>query len=108
MYEIEEKLRGIDTTKIFFTDLNGRAMALPVNHENINSIVSKGIGFDGSSVAGITTIDDSDRLLFPIPESLRVVKFNDEKVGFLIGKIRNGFILLLRGLCLDQIRIRRQ
>ncbi|MBW2195908.1 MAG: glutamine synthetase [Deltaproteobacteria bacterium] len=89
MYEIEEKLRGVDTTKIFFTDLNGRAMALPVNHENINSIVSKGIGFDGSSVAGITTIDDSDRLLFPIPESLRVVKFNDEKVGFLIGKIRN-------------------
>ena len=87
--QIKEKLKQVDSTKIFFTDLNGRNRSLPVNPANIDSIMSKGIGFDGSSIAGITTVDDSDRLLLPIRESFRVVEFKDEKLGFFIGKIQN-------------------
>ena len=87
--QIKEKLKRVDSTKIFFTDLNGRNRSLPVNPANIDSIMSKGVGFDGSSIAGITTVDDSDRLLLPIRESFRVVEFKDEKLGFFIGEIRN-------------------
>lgn len=89
MGDIRERLEEVDSTKIFFTDLNGRVRALPVNPENIERIIEKGIGFDGSSVAGISTVDDSDRLLCPVPESLRVVEFKDKKLGFFIGKIMN-------------------
>jgi glutamine synthetase len=87
--EIDDKLKGVDSTKIFFTDLNGRVRTLRVNRDNIKAIVEKGIGFDGSSIAGITTVDDSDRLLVPVLESLRILEFGDEKLGFFIAKIEN-------------------
>ncbi|MFC1609407.1 glutamine synthetase family protein [Myxococcota bacterium] len=87
--EIIELLRDIDSVKIFFTDLNGRPMGLPVNPEDIGLIIKGGIGFDGSSIAGVSTVDDSDRLLFPVPDSFRLLTFDDEKHGFLIGQIFN-------------------
>jgi len=87
--QIKEKLKDVDSTKIFFTDLNGRHRSLPVNPQNIESIIKNGIGFDGSSIAGITTVDDSDRLLFPVRESFRLVEFREENLAFFIGKIQN-------------------
>lgn len=89
MDEIREKLRDVDSTKIFFTDLNGRIMSLPVNPENIDSIIADGVGFDGSSVAGYASVENSDRLLFPDPKSFRVVNFEDEQLGFFIGHAYN-------------------
>ena len=87
--QIKEKLKNVDSAKIFFTDLNGRHRSLPVNPQNIEGIIEGGVGFDGSSIAGIATVDDSDRLLFPLPESLRIVEFKDERLAFFIGKIKN-------------------
>lgn len=87
--DIKQKLKETKLTKIFFTDLNGRIMNLPINPDNIESIISNGIGFDGSSVAGYATVDSSDRLLFPDPESFRIVKFTDKKIGFFIGHVYN-------------------
>ena len=87
--DIKQKLKETKLTKIFFTDLNGRIMNLPINPDNIESIISNGIGFDGSSVAGYATVDSSDRLLFPDPESFRIVKFTDKKVSFFIGHVYN-------------------
>lgn len=49
--------------------------------------MESGIGFDGSSIDGITSVDDSDRLLFPVLDSLRVVEFDDKRLGFFIGRI---------------------
>ncbi len=87
--KIKQKLKDTDTAKIFFTDLNGRIMNLSINPENIESIISDGAGFDGSSVAGYATVDSSDRLLFPDPDSFRIVEFEDEMIGFFIGNIYN-------------------
>ena len=84
-----EALKRMDSTKIFFTDLHGRIMSLPVNPENMESISDTGIGFDGSSVAGFATVEKSDRILKPVKESLRLINFTDEKVGFFIGDIYN-------------------
>ncbi|MBL7207830.1 MAG: glutamine synthetase, partial [Desulfobacterales bacterium] len=87
--EIKEKLKDMESTKILFTDLNGRIMSLPVNPENIEMLIKNGIGFDGSSIAGYATVENSDRLLLPDPESFRVIKFSDETLGFFIGHIYN-------------------
>jgi glutamine synthetase len=75
--EIKEKLKATDSTKIFFTNLNGRLMSLPVNPDDIESIIENGVGFDGSSISGMAAVDNSDRLLFPDPESFRIVEFKD-------------------------------
>jgi len=87
--EIKTQLESVESLKIYFTDLNGRIMGLPVNPDNIDSILSDGIGFDGSSVAGFATVENSDCLLFPEPESFRLVKFSDETLGFFIGSVYN-------------------
>ncbi|RZB35219.1 MAG: glutamine synthetase [Desulfobacteraceae bacterium Eth-SRB1] len=87
--EIKEKLKNVETTKILFTDLNGRVMSLPINPENIEELIKNGIGFDGSSIPGYATVENSDRLLLPDPESFRAVKFSDETLGFFVGHIYN-------------------
>ena len=87
--EIKQALAAVDATKIFFMDLNGRLMSLPVNCDVLDDIVAHGIGFDGSSIAGYGTVEKSDRLLFPDLGSLRVVELADEKLGFFIGRIYN-------------------
>jgi len=89
LQNLAEKLQQTDATKIFFTDLHGRIMSLPINPVNIDAIINNGIGFDGSSIAGYASVESSDRLLRPLPESLQVVSFADETLGFLIGNIYN-------------------
>ena len=85
--DIKKELETVDTTKIFFVDFNGRIMNLPVNPDNIESILENGIGFDGSSIAGYGTVDSSDRLLFPDPDSFKILRFSNENVGFIIASV---------------------
>lgn len=79
--------RKVDFGKILTTDLNGRMRGLQVNAENIESIISKGVGFDGSSIAGLGTVDESDRILMPVLESHHIIDFGEEKIGAFAGKI---------------------
>jgi glutamine synthetase len=87
--DIQNRLKTLDATKIFFTDLNGRLMSLPVNPDHIQQIIRDGVGFDGSSIAGFANVDSSDRQLFPDPNTLRILKFKDEALGCFIGGIYN-------------------
>ena len=89
MDDIQDRLSNLDATKIFFTDLNGRLMSLPVNPAHLPNILRDGIGFDGSSIAGMAQVDDSDRQLFPDIDSLRIIRFNDQTLGCFIGRIFN-------------------
>ena len=87
--DIQDRLKGLDTTKIFFTDLNGRLMSLPVNPDHMSRILRDGIGFDGSSIAGLARVDSSDRQLFPVPDTFRQLTLQDETLGCFIGGIYN-------------------
>jgi len=83
------EMEEINYTKIFFTDINGRVMSLSVNYNNMDKIFENGVGFDGSSIAGYATVEQSDRLLYPIMDSFQKVRFDNEKVGFFIGEIKD-------------------
>ncbi|MCP4365570.1 MAG: glutamine synthetase [Planctomycetes bacterium] len=80
--QINLTLRDADSTKLFFTDLLGRPMSLSVNPEDIPAILEKGVGFDGSSIAGFASIEGSDRVLKPLIDTFHLLEFEDEKVGF--------------------------
>ncbi|MFO7577725.1 MAG: glutamine synthetase family protein [Pelovirga sp.] len=86
---VQEQLKQAYTTKVFFTDLNGRPKNLSINPLDIATILEQGVGIDGSSIAGIATVDNSDRILKPVLESFRLVDFGDRKVGFFVGQIFN-------------------
>jgi len=64
-------------------------MSLPANPDHMDRILNRGIGFDGSSVPGYARVENSDRLLFPVPGTFRLVRFADESLGFFIGSIYN-------------------
>lgn len=87
--EIKRRLNEADTTKVFFLDLNGRVMSLPINPERIERFIENGVGFDGSSIAGYASVQNSDRILVPDPESFIVVPFQHERLGFFIGHVYN-------------------
>lgn len=87
--QIKEQLQQAYTTKLFFTDLNGRLKNLSVNPDDIEIILENGVGIDGSSIAGIATVDNSDRILKPVRESFRLVDFGDRKIAFFTGQIFN-------------------
>ena len=86
---IKEQLKEAYNTKLFFTDLNGRLKNLSVNPNEIENIMENGVGIDGSSIAGIATVDNSDRILKPVMESFRLVDFGDRKIGFFVGQLFN-------------------
>ncbi len=91
LHDLKDQLRSLDSTKIFFSDLNGRLMSLRINSDDLDSILERGVGFDGSSIAGYATVENSDRLLIPDENNCWIVNFGDEseKLGFLVGKIHN-------------------
>lgn len=89
--ELEKKINAVDTLQLFTTDLNGRPVTLQVNVSDIESFLRKGVGFDGSSVPGYGTVEDSDKLLMPLPETYRTVEFSQEKLGFMMGKINEEY-----------------
>lgn len=79
----------VDYTKIFFTDINGKLMNLFVNPAMLESIGKTGVGFDGSSIAGYTSVENSDRLLVPEMSTYKKIDFGDKSVGILIGDIHD-------------------
>lgn len=87
--KINDGREKTDSAKIFFTDLNGKNMNLTVNPGNIGNVIKNGVGFDGSSIAGFARVENSDRLLFPDPETFRSIPFADETVGFFVGNVHN-------------------
>jgi len=65
-------------------DIHGtlKAMNLPVEIERLSDatddpVFSGGINIDGSSVAGFTSLENSDLHLLPVPESLLELPYTD-------------------------------
>ncbi|MEA2107902.1 MAG: glutamine synthetase, partial [Pseudomonadota bacterium] len=88
IYEkLKEDFSNVDVVQVFTTDLNGRNISLQVNPKNVESFFDRGVGFDGSSVPGQGSVDDSDKLIIPLSESFRKIEFANENLGFLIGRI---------------------
>jgi glutamine synthetase len=78
-----------DILDLKFIDVPGtwQHVALPIAEVN-DSLFEKGTGFDGSSVRGFQTIDESDMLLLPHAETAKVDPFMEKTVS-IIADIRD-------------------
>ena len=76
----EKKVRWIHSG---FTDVRGlmQDVIIPVKQYTEGKAFSAGIPFDGSSVRGYKSIDESDMILMPDPKTLAIIPWNsdDEK-----------------------------
>jgi glutamine synthetase len=64
---------GIKFVRLQFTDINGMLKGLAVNAKNIESIFENGQSFDGSSITGYRSVEESDMILYPDPTTFAIL-----------------------------------
>lgn len=87
---------GVRYVYCFFTDLRGilQSFTIPVEEFTDGKAFAEGIGFDGSSVRGFKTIDESDMMWRPDPSTLRVIPWVTDpiqKAAFMIGDVYEAY-----------------
>ena len=87
---------GVRNVYCFFTDLRGilQSFTIPVEEFTEGKAFAEGIGFDGSSVRGFKTIDESDMMWRPDPATVRVIPWQQDpiqKAAFMIGDVYEAY-----------------
>lgn len=59
--------------RLWFTDVAGVLKSLAIDPGELEDALSEGIGFDGSSIEGLTRVHESDMLLKPDPSTFQVL-----------------------------------
>jgi glutamine synthetase len=79
------KAEGVEVVDVRFIDLPGtwQHFSLPIGELEEDSFTD-GLGFDGSSIRGFQSIDESDMLLMPDPDSATIDPCLSHKTLFLI------------------------
>lgn len=89
-----EELQKIEFLQVRYTDLLGKFLAKYVmsDYDELYGFLKRGIGLDGSSVKGFTEINESDLLLIPDRNTLRLNPFfSNFTLGSVIANVHKGF-----------------
>jgi len=70
---------GIKFARLQFIDINGITKSLSVSTKRLESIFNEGQSFDGSSVTGFGSIEESDLTLFPDPSTYAVIPWRSKE-----------------------------
>ena len=84
------KKNGAEIVDLRFTDLPGLWQHFSISTNEFDTgLFQNGIGFDGSSIRGFQTIDESDMLLFPDPDTAFMDPFTSLPTLNLVCNIRD-------------------
>ena len=61
--------RDIRFVRLWFTDVLGNLKSFAISPEELEESFEEGIGFDGSSIDGFVSLEESDMLAFPDPDT---------------------------------------
>ncbi|MCD6528807.1 type I glutamate--ammonia ligase [Candidatus Bathyarchaeota archaeon] len=89
----ENKIRWVHST---FVDIRGlmQDVVIPAREYVNGNAFSSGIGFDGSSIRGFKSIEESDMILKPDPDTLAVIPWTTEenqKSAIIIGDVYEAY-----------------
>ncbi|MBC7290216.1 MAG: glutamine synthetase [Actinotalea sp.] len=73
--------RDIRFIRLWFTDVLGSLKSLAVAPAELESAFAEGIGFDGSSIEGLTRVYEADMLAKPDPSTFQVLPWRGERHG---------------------------
>ena len=71
MRTIEE--RDIRFIRLWFTDVVGTLKSVALAPAEVESAFEEGLGFDGSSIEGLSRVYESDMLLQPDPSTFQIL-----------------------------------
>ncbi|MGQ4832383.1 MAG: type I glutamate--ammonia ligase [Candidatus Asgardarchaeia archaeon] len=94
--EVLERLRksGVKWVNIWITDIYGHIRSVSIPFSALESSnLEKGIGFDGSSIPGFKTIEDSDMVAKPDIKTVKIIPWTsgESKSAIFITDIYEGF-----------------
>ena len=89
----KNKIRWVHTA---FVDIRGlmQDVVIPARHFTEGQALTAGIGFDGSSVRGFKTIEESDMILKPDPTTLAIIPWTTDviqKSAIILGDVYEAF-----------------
>ena len=89
----KNKIRWVHTT---FVDMRGlmQDVVIPARHYTERQALTDGIGFDGSSVRGFKSIQESDMILKPDPTTLAIIPWTTDehqRSAIILGDIYEAF-----------------
>jgi len=77
--------------RLNFTDILGRLKGIAITNSEVESILKRGQGFDGSSIEGFVRIEESDLIAVPDLRTFRIMPwdFGGEKTAMMFCDIQN-------------------
>ncbi|MBM6999664.1 glutamine synthetase [bacterium] len=73
--------RGIHFIQFWFTDVLGNLKHFAATPGELEDALIEGMGFDGSSVEGFSSLEESDCVAFPDPETFQILPWRPKEQG---------------------------
>ena len=73
--------RDIHFVQFWFTDVMGNLKSFAATPGELEDALVEGIGFDGSSVEGFASLEESDCVAFPDPETFQILPWRPKEHG---------------------------
>jgi len=67
------KERDVKFVRMWFTDIQGILKSFAITVEELETALTEGMGFDGSSIHGFARIDESDMVALPDPDTFQLL-----------------------------------
>ena len=74
---IEE--RDVRFVRLWFTDVLGQLKSVAIAPAEVEAAFEEGIGFDGSTIEGLTRVYESDMLLSPDPSTFQMLPWRNDR-----------------------------
>ncbi|MDD5093507.1 MAG: glutamine synthetase family protein [Dehalococcoidia bacterium] len=65
--------------RLWFTDILGFLKSFAITVEELETALTEGMGFDGSSIEGFVRIDESDMIALPDPDTFRLLPWTPKE-----------------------------
>ena len=65
--------------RLWFTDILGSLKGIAITVEELKDALTRGVGFDGSSIQGFARIDESDMVALPDPTTFRLLPWRPKE-----------------------------
>lgn len=80
------KEQDVKFIKLWFTDILGQVKSFAITDSELEGALENGMGFDGSSITGYQSIEESDMVAMPDPATFQILPWRpqEKKVGRMI------------------------
>lgn len=79
--DIFEKVQenDVEFIRLWFTDINGMLKSFAITQDELENALTRGMGFDGSSITGFQDIEESDMIAMPDTDTFVVLPWRPKK-----------------------------